>query len=82
MGYGLNGQGFIPSRGKIFLFSTASRPAMGPTQPPIKWVLGDFLGVKRPQREANHSPPTSAEVKYGGTIPPLPPGGLHGIVLN
>jgi hypothetical protein len=29
-----------PSRVKNFLFSTSSRPALGPTQPPIQWVSG------------------------------------------
>jgi hypothetical protein len=34
------------------------------TQPPIQWVPGAIsLGVKRPGREADHSPPSSAEVK-------------------
>jgi hypothetical protein len=48
----------------MFLFTTASRPALGPTQPPIQWVPGALsLGVKRPGREADHSPPSSAEVK-------------------
>jgi hypothetical protein len=48
----------------IFLFTTASRQALGPTQPPIQWVPGALsLGVKRPGREADHSPPSSAEVK-------------------
>jgi hypothetical protein len=48
----------------IFLFTTASRPALEPTQPPIQWVAGGLsLGVKRPEREADHSPPSSAEVK-------------------
>jgi hypothetical protein len=48
----------------IFLFTTASRTALGPTQPPIKWVPGVLsLRVKRPGREADHSPPSSAEVK-------------------
>jgi hypothetical protein len=33
-------------------------------QPPIQWVPGDLsLGVKRPGREADHSPPSSAEVE-------------------
>jgi hypothetical protein len=48
----------------IFLFTTASRTAMGPTQPPIQCVTGNpSLGVKRPVREADHSPPPSAEDK-------------------
>jgi len=45
---------------EIFLFTTA----LGPTQSPIKLVRGAFsLKVKRPQRDADHSPPSSAEVK-------------------
>jgi hypothetical protein len=48
----------------IFLFPTASGPALGPTQPPMQWVLGALsVGLKRPVREADHSPPCSAEVK-------------------
>jgi hypothetical protein len=40
------------------------RPALRSTQPPSQWVPGDISpGVKRPGREVNHSPPTSAEVK-------------------
>jgi hypothetical protein len=34
---------------EMFLFDTVSRPALGPTQPPIQWVPGVLsLGVKRP----------------------------------
>jgi hypothetical protein len=45
----------------IFLFTTASRPALGPTQPPVKWVPGALSqGVKRPGCEAHHSHPSSA----------------------
>jgi hypothetical protein len=48
----------------IFLFTTASRTALEPTQPPIQWVPGALsLGVKRPGREADHSHPSSTEVK-------------------
>jgi hypothetical protein len=48
----------------IFLFTNASRTALGPTQPPIQWVQEiPSLGVKRLGREADHSLPSSAEVK-------------------
>jgi hypothetical protein len=57
----------------IFLFTTASRTALVSTQPPIQWVPGALsLGVKRPRREADQSPPSSAEVKECVEIfPPL-----------
>jgi hypothetical protein len=35
---GLNSQGLIPERGKIFLLSTVYRPALGLTKPLILWV--------------------------------------------
>jgi hypothetical protein len=42
-------------------FSILCRPAPGYTQPPIQWLSADFSsGVKRQEREADHSPPTSA----------------------
>jgi hypothetical protein len=59
-GYGLDDRGVgvrVPVGSRIF--STSSRPTLGSTQPPIQWVSG----VKRPGREADHSPPASAEVK-------------------
>jgi hypothetical protein len=38
-----------------------SRPALGPTQPPIQWILVALnLGVKRSELEADHSPPSSS----------------------
>jgi len=40
------------------------KPVMGPTQPPIQEVPGALSqGVKRPGREADHSPPSNAEVE-------------------
>jgi hypothetical protein len=63
-GYGLDGGGIrvrVPVRSRIF---SKSRLALGSTQPPIQWVPGSLSpGVKRPGREADHSPPASAEVK-------------------
>jgi hypothetical protein len=48
----------------IFLFTIASRPALGPTQPPIQWVLGALSpGVKQPGLQAHHLPPSSSEAK-------------------
>jgi hypothetical protein len=69
-GYGLDDCGVgvrVPVGSRIF--SMSSRPALGFTQPPIQLVPG----VKRPGREAYHSPPASAEVKkmwiYTFTLP-------------
>jgi hypothetical protein len=48
----------------IFLFTTAPRPALWPTQPPIQWVPETpSAGVKRPGREDDHSFPSTSEVK-------------------
>jgi hypothetical protein len=48
----------------IFLSTTASRMALGPTQPLIQWVPEALsLGVERPWCEADHPSPSSAEVK-------------------
>jgi hypothetical protein len=56
---------FYSRQGKqIFLYSTASRPALGPTQVHIQWVPGTLSpGEKRPGSEADHSSPSNAEVK-------------------
>jgi hypothetical protein len=58
---------------EISLFSIPSRPALGPTQPPTQWIpWGCFSGVKQLGHEADHSPLSSAEVKNGRAMPPLP----------
>jgi hypothetical protein len=83
-GYGLENRGFESrQRLEIFLFITAPRPAPRPTQPPNQWLPGAVsLGVKWPGRKAEHSPPSSAEVKnvwrYTSTLPIR----LHGVVLS
>jgi hypothetical protein len=58
---------------EIVLFSTVSTPALGPTQPLIQRIPRALSpGVKQLGRDSDHSPPSSAEVKKGGAIPPLP----------
>jgi hypothetical protein len=53
----------VPVGGGNFSAHHAFRTALGSTQPPIQWVPTVLsLGLKRPEREANHSP-SSADVK-------------------
>jgi hypothetical protein len=53
-GYGLDVE--------ILLLFAVSRPVLGPTQSPIQWIPEAFSQVvKRPRREVDHSPPTSAD---------------------
>jgi hypothetical protein len=48
----------------IFLFTTTSRMALRPTQPPIQWVpMALPLGVKQLRHEAEHPPPYSVKIK-------------------
>jgi hypothetical protein len=63
--------------------STVSRTALGPTQRPMQWVPWALsLEVKRPGREADHSLPSSAEVKNAWSYTSIPPIRLHGVVLS
>jgi hypothetical protein len=67
----------------IFLFTSASRTALGPTQPPSQWVSGALsLGVKRPGREADHSPSSSADVKECVKLYLHSPIRLRGVVFS
>jgi hypothetical protein len=64
-GCGLDDRGdgvHVPVGSRIF--STSFRPALESTQPSTRWIPGAVSPrVKRPGREAEHSPPTSAESK-------------------
>jgi hypothetical protein len=40
------------------------------------------MGIKRPAREADHSPPPSAEVKNAWSYTNTPRIRLHGVVLS
>jgi hypothetical protein len=76
-GYELDGRGVgvrVPVGARFVFISTWSRPILGPTQPPIQWVPGATSpGIKRPGREADQSPPTSAEVKNTSIYTSTPP---------
>jgi hypothetical protein len=58
---------------EIYFFTTASRPALGPTQHPIQWISGAFsLSVKRPGRAADRSLHLVPRSRMFGGIIPLP----------
>jgi hypothetical protein len=73
----------FPKGAGISVFATASRPALRPTHTPIQWVPGgSFPELKRPGREADHSPLSSAEVKNAWRYISIPPIRHHGVVLS
>jgi len=65
-----------------FLLATMSRPALGATQPPIRWLSGALSpGVRQPGCEANNSPPSTAKLKTAWSYISIPQC-LYGIVLK
>jgi len=46
---------------RIFLPFKTSGVALGSNQPPTQWGLGPLLGIKRPESEADRSPPERME---------------------
>jgi hypothetical protein len=80
LGYGLDYRWFeCWQRLGIFLFTTVSRPALGP------YPLGNggsFPGDKAPECEADHSSPSCVEVKECVELYLHSPIRLHGVVLS
>jgi hypothetical protein len=77
------GRSSSPGRVKNFLFSTSSRLALAPTQPPIQWVLGAFSPRGKAARE--WSWPLTSNYCRGQENVNLYiyfPIRLHGVVLN
>jgi hypothetical protein len=60
-------------------FPPPSRPTLGPTQTPVKWVMVLSPGGKRPVRGVDHPPATSAEVKERVELYLCYPLGFHGL---
>jgi len=57
--------------------------SLGPTQPPIQWAAGTLcLKVKYMGHEADHSLPSSAEVKNAWSYVSTPLISLNGMVLS
>jgi hypothetical protein len=71
-GYGLDGLGSISGRVKFTPLHSVQ--ADYGAHPASYGMCTGYLSpwVKRPGREADHTPPSSAEVKNGGAVPPLP----------
>jgi hypothetical protein len=68
------GWNLSPCRVKNFNFSISSKSVLGSTEPSVQWVPGAFFTwVKQQEREADHSPPTSAEVKKTWIYTSTPP---------
>jgi hypothetical protein len=61
--YGLDGPGFQTRQGQGIFHFTKARPSPLRIQPLTQGVPGSFTMIKRPQRETEHSPPPSSEVK-------------------
>lgn len=63
-GYQLDGRGWIPGKGKYvyFLYSRASRTALGPTESLNQQKRG------RTGRDADHSPSSNVEINSSGNI--------------
>jgi hypothetical protein len=62
----------------IFLFSTVSRSALRPTQPPIPWVPGALSpGQSGAVREADYSPSCSVEANNDVAVQ----GKLYNIIM-
>ena len=63
-------------------FLNLSRPSLGPIHISVQWVPFYFQGVKQPWRDANHPPPSSAEVKVKVELYLYSPSGLSWPVLG
>jgi hypothetical protein len=87
LGYGLDDWGsrvrFPAGAGN---FSLNHRVQTGSGTHPASYLMGTggvlYLGVKRPEREADHSPPSGAEVNNAWSYTSTPPMRLHGVVIK
>jgi hypothetical protein len=77
----ISGVRYPTGAGNFSLLHRVHRQILGPTQPPIQWEPGAFsLGVKRPGREPDQSPPSNAGNAWSYTS--ILPVRLHDVVLS
>jgi hypothetical protein len=73
----------FPAELGIFLFTTGSRKALGPTQPPIQCVSGAlFLGVKRLGMKLTTHLHLESRPENAWSYTSTPSIRLHGVVLS
>jgi hypothetical protein len=86
LGYGLDDRGSrVRFPAGAVNFSLHHRVQKGSGVHPASYPMGTgtlSLGVKRPGSEADHSPPSSAEVKTAWSYTSTSPIRLHGVVLS
>jgi hypothetical protein len=69
--YGMDGRGSIPDKGKKFYVLHSVQSGSGAHPFSIEMCTRGALspGIKRTGRDADHSPPSGAELKNGGAVP-------------
>jgi hypothetical protein len=71
--YGPDCRGSIPRQGQDYFVHSVRTGSGAPPSLFSNWYRWHFsVGLKRPEHSADLSPPSSAEVKNRGAIPPLP----------
>jgi hypothetical protein len=86
LGYGLDDRGsrvrFPAGAGKFSLHHRVQNDSGAHSASYPMGTTSSSLGVKRPGREADHSPPSSAEVKNAWRYTSTPPIRLHSVALS
>jgi hypothetical protein len=86
LGYGLDNRGsrvrFPAGAGTFSLHHRVQKGSGAHSASYPVGITNSFPGVKRPGREADHSPPSSAEVKNAWSYTSTAPIRLHGVVLS